>query len=63
MGWTEKGGHVGNARCAHEHTGKAWLFLGLESGGCDHLLLIVQLSWKIARGVLVSEADRATKED
>lgn len=44
-------------------TGKGWLILGHASGGRDHLLFVVELSWKITRGVLVSEADRAAQED
>ena len=44
-------------------TGKGWLILGQASGGRDHLLFVVELSWKITRGVLVPEADRATQKN
>ena len=44
-------------------TGKGWLILGQRSGARDHSLLVVELPWKITRGVLVSEADRTTEQD
>ena len=44
-------------------TGKGWLILGHASEGRDHLLFVVELSWKITRGIFISEADRAAEED
>ena len=53
------------ARCATRdgHAGQGWLILGHASEGRDHLLFVVELSWKITRGILISEADRAAEED
>lgn len=43
---------------------KRWLILGHESGGRHrYSLLVVELSWKITRGVFVSEADRSSEQD
>ena len=53
------------ARCVTRdgHAGQGWLILGHASEGRDHLLFVVELSWKITRGILISEADRAAEED
>ena len=53
------------ARCTTRdgHAGQGWLILGHASEGRDHLLFVVELSWKITRGVLVPEADRATQKN
>ncbi len=54
---------VGGTTRHARNAGKGWLILGHASGGGDHSLFVVELPWKITRGVLVPEADRAAQED